>query len=137
MHKIKPQSFESRRNSSSCFFTRGGYVSCLRACLGARLLLQSPERFGGALTASLDSCAETKSASSVAQLNLAEFGGRCRKAMLGVCCKPTLILNDVWQDPRSSDCVADRLTECSEESGDPGRVGVRGQGSSCDPVRHA
>ena len=37
--QIKPNSFESRRNSSS--FTRGGCVSCLRACFGARLLLQS------------------------------------------------------------------------------------------------
>ena len=36
--QIKPKSFESRRNS---FFTRGGCVSCLRACLGARLLPQS------------------------------------------------------------------------------------------------
>ena len=36
--QIKPQSFESRRNS---FFTRGGCASCLRACLGARLLPQS------------------------------------------------------------------------------------------------
>ena len=36
--EIKPESFESRRNS---FFTRGGCVSCLRACLGTRLLPQS------------------------------------------------------------------------------------------------
>ena len=36
--QIKPKSFESRRNS---FFTRDGCVSCLRACLGARLLPQS------------------------------------------------------------------------------------------------
>ena len=36
--QIKPKSFESRRNS---FFTWGGCVSCLRACLGARLLPQS------------------------------------------------------------------------------------------------
>ena len=36
--QIKPKSFESRRNS---FFTRGGCASCLRACLGARLLPQS------------------------------------------------------------------------------------------------
>ena len=77
------------------FFTRGGCASCLRACLGARLLLQSyqypnskhwfttsslqlffyfftpggcfcchdsTQTFRTALTASLDSCAETKSA---------------------------------------------------------------------------
>ena len=37
--QIKPQSFESRRNS--LFFTRGGCASCLSACLGARLLPQS------------------------------------------------------------------------------------------------
>ena len=37
----KPQSFESRWNSLLLFLTRGGCVSCLRACFGARLLLQS------------------------------------------------------------------------------------------------
>ena len=36
--EIKRKSFESRRNSS---FARGGCASSLRACLGARLLLQS------------------------------------------------------------------------------------------------
>ena len=36
--QIKPKSFESRWNS---FFTLGGCASCLRACLGARLLPQS------------------------------------------------------------------------------------------------
>ena len=35
--QIKPKSFESRQNS----FTQGGCASCLHACLGARLLLQS------------------------------------------------------------------------------------------------
>ena len=39
--QIKPQSFKSRRNSFLFFFTLGGCVSCLRACFGARLLLQS------------------------------------------------------------------------------------------------
>ena len=39
--QIKPTSFESRRNSFSFFFTLGGCASCLRACLGARLLPQS------------------------------------------------------------------------------------------------
>ena len=33
--QIKPKLFKLRRNS---LFTRGGCVSCLRACLGARLL---------------------------------------------------------------------------------------------------
>ena len=37
--QIKRKSFESRQNS--LFFTRGGCVSCLRACLGTRLLPQS------------------------------------------------------------------------------------------------
>ena len=37
----KPKLFETRRNFFSSFFTRGGCVSCLRACLGARLLPQS------------------------------------------------------------------------------------------------
>ena len=32
--------FESRQNSFSSFFTRGGCASCLRVCLGARLLPQ-------------------------------------------------------------------------------------------------
>ena len=36
--QIKPKSFESKRNS---FSTRDGCASCLRACLGARLLPQS------------------------------------------------------------------------------------------------
>ena len=46
--QIKPKLFESSGNSFFSFFffflsffTRGGCVSCLRACLGARLLLQS------------------------------------------------------------------------------------------------
>ena len=46
--QIKPKPFESRRNF---FFTRGGCVSYLRACLGARLLLRSyfyPNFFEGA-----------------------------------------------------------------------------------------
>ena len=55
--QIKPKSFESRRNF---FFTRGGCVSCFRAWLGARLLPQS-YKFPK------------------------PFGGRCRKATLGVC----------------------------------------------------
>ena len=44
----------------------------------------STQRFRRALTASVDICMEIKSAPSVAYLNLAESGGRCRKAMLGV-----------------------------------------------------
>ena len=39
--QIKPKSFQSRRNFFSFFFSQGGCVSCLRACLGARLLPRS------------------------------------------------------------------------------------------------
>ena len=49
--QIKPKSFESRQNS---FLSRGGCVSCFRACLGARLLpvlpvflLESADHVGG------------------------------------------------------------------------------------------
>ena len=38
---IKPRSFELRWNFFLLFFTRGGCVSCLHACLGARWLPQS------------------------------------------------------------------------------------------------
>ena len=38
--QIKPQLFESRRNFLLLFYP-GGCVSCLRACFGVRLLLQS------------------------------------------------------------------------------------------------
>ena len=75
--QMKPKSFQSRQ---TFFFTRGGCVSCLRACLGTRLL----PVFRRALTVSVDSCTEIKSAPSVAYANIAEFGGRCRKVMLGV-----------------------------------------------------
>ena len=53
--------------------------------LGCFYSLISTETFRRALTGSVDSCAEIKSAPSVALLNLAEFGRRCRKAILGVC----------------------------------------------------
>ena len=71
--QIKPQSFESRRNSfsfssSSSFYTHGGCVSCLRGCLDARPLPYTviTQTFRRVLTASVDSCAEIKSAPSVA-----------------------------------------------------------------------
>ena len=59
--QINPQSFELRRNLfffSFFFFTQGGCVSCLRACLGARLfphscqyanLSEGADRVGGQL----------------------------------------------------------------------------------------
>ena len=39
--QTKPNLSESRQNSFFFFFTRGGCISCLRGCLGARLLPQS------------------------------------------------------------------------------------------------
>ena len=55
--------------------------ACALDCLYSHI---STRTFQRALTASVDSCAEIKSAPSVAKSNLAEFGGRRRKAMLGV-----------------------------------------------------
>ena len=46
--------------------------------------LISTQTFPRALTVSVDSCAEVKSGPSLAQPNLAEFGGRCQKVTLGV-----------------------------------------------------
>ena len=61
--------------------------------LGCFQSYQYTQTFRRALTASVDSCAEIKNAPSVALPILAEFGGGCRKAMLGVCsvtsCKAT------------------------------------------------
>ena len=48
------------------FFTRGGCVSCLRGRLGFHSHIISTQTFRGALTASVDSCAEIKSAPLVA-----------------------------------------------------------------------
>ena len=46
-----------------------------------------PKPFRGAPTESVDSCAEIKSAPSVALPVLAEFRGRFRKEVFGVCTK--------------------------------------------------
>ena len=83
--EIKSKSFESRRNSLFffLFFLRGvdaSHVYVRAWTLGCFHSQISTQIFRRALTASVDSCAEIKSAPSVA-----EFGGRCRKAMLGVC----------------------------------------------------
>ena len=64
-----------------------GWMRLMFACVLGQLLLQSywypnlsegADHVGGQLRGA-------KSAPSVAWLNLVEFGGRCRKAMLGVC----------------------------------------------------
>ena len=76
------------------------------ACLGARLRLQSYyyPNLWRALTASVDSCAEIKSAPSVAEENRAEFGGRCRKAMFGVWERPSVSVLE-----RSNACAHGRM----------------------------
>ena len=71
---IKPLTFESRRNSLSLFFfslsffVPGSNVSCLRGALALGCFYShiSKRTFRRALTRSLDSCAEIKSAPSVA-----------------------------------------------------------------------
>ena len=88
--QIKPKSFESRRNSFFLFFflflpgVDVLHVYVRAWALGCFHSLISTRTFRRALTASVDSCAEIKSVPSVTWLNLAEFGGRCRKAVLGV-----------------------------------------------------
>ena len=82
--QIKPKSFESRR---TLFFLPGvdaSHVYVRAWALGCFYSRISTQTFRRALTASVDSCAEIKSAPSVASPNLAAFGGRCRKAMIGV-----------------------------------------------------
>ena len=115
--QIKPKSFELRRNS---FFTRGGCASCLRACLGARLLPQSyqypnlsegADRVGGQLRRDKEcpfsgvtkfgrvwrkvpeSCARLYP-NSKHWFTTSFLGGRCRKAMLGV-----WVLIRLWKQP--------------------------------------
>ena len=64
---IKPQSFESRRNSSSSFFLPGvdaSHVYVRALALGCFYSHISTGTFRRALTASLDSCAEKKTAPS-------------------------------------------------------------------------
>ena len=65
-------------------FSRGGCASCLRACLGARLLPQSyqypnlsegADHVGGQLRGDKE-CPFS---------GVTKLGGRCRKAVLGVC----------------------------------------------------
>ena len=86
--QIKPQSFESRRNS---FFLPGvdaSHVYVRAWALGCYHSPISTQPFRRALTASVDSCAERVPLQWRNQIwqkpNLAEFGGWCRKVMLGV-----------------------------------------------------
>ena len=63
------------------FFTRDGCVSCLRGYLGAKSyqypdLSDGADRVGGELRGD-------KECPFSGVTNLAEFGGMCRKAMLG------------------------------------------------------
>ena len=87
-HSLFPR-LKPRRNSSSFFSSFLSGVDASRVYmraweLGCFYSHISTQTFRRALTASVDSCAEIKSDPSVAELNLAEFGGRCRKAVLGV-----------------------------------------------------
>ena len=72
-------------------FSYPGRTRLVLTCVLGRYVafsLISTGTFRRALTASVDSCAEIKSAPSVAyKPAVAEFGGRCRKAKLGVCWK--------------------------------------------------
>ena len=80
--EIKPKSFESRRTLFSFFFfflPRGGCTSCLHACLGFYNHI-STRTFRRALTTSLDSCAEIKSAPSVHSLEEGA-GKRCSECV--------------------------------------------------------
>ena len=64
---------------------------CVRAlALGCFYSHISIGTFRRALTASVDSCAEIKSALQWRNQIWEEFGGRCRKAMLGVCVRAKL-----------------------------------------------
>ena len=85
--QMKAKLFESRWNflfflpevDASHVYVRAWALGCFHS------LYQYPNLSEGAVRdASVDSCAEIKSAPSAAYLNLAEFGGRCWKAMLGV-----------------------------------------------------
>ena len=88
---IKPKSFESRRNSFIyIFYTRGGCVSCLRACLGIRLHPQSyqypnlsdgVDRVAGQLRRDKECPVSGVTSSS-------RVWRKMPKAMLGVCPKP-------------------------------------------------
>ena len=88
---IKSKTSESRQNS---FLIQGCRVSCLCVCLDIRCFhsLSSTQTFRRAAKASRDSYTEIKSAASVTPPVLAEFGGRCQKAMLGVCTRAPLTL---------------------------------------------
>ena len=90
--QIKPKSFESRRNSFFLFFflflpgVDALHVYMRAWALGCFHSLISTQTVRRALTASVDSCAEIPEEwpfSGVTKSGT-EFGGRCRKAMLGV-----------------------------------------------------
>ena len=98
--RIKPISFEPRRNSLSfSFFTRGGCASYLRACLGAWLLPQSyqypnlsegADRVGGQLRGYKDRVPLQWRNQIWPSFFSFFFLGRCMKAMLGVWIQPRL-----------------------------------------------
>ena len=77
---------------------------------------------------SVDNCAEIESAPSVAEPVLAEFGGRCRKAMQGVC--NSLFCTVQWVETMPTVNVAACCSVCDPVRPQTGprevRSGVRG-----------
>ena len=108
--QIKPKLFELRQNS---FFTRGGYVSCLRACLGARLLPQSYQyqnlledidRVGGQLRGDKECPFSDVTKSGRVWRKVPENGAR---SVYQHCCHGTLmpVLEPVMRRPCSVGCA--------------------------------
>ena len=92
--QMKPKSFESRRNA---FFTRGGCASCLRACLGARLLPQSyqyrnlsegADRVAGQLRRDKECPFSGVTKSGRVWRKVPESGARCERRLVSMtsCC---------------------------------------------------
>ena len=84
--QIKPKSFELRQTLFILPRVDASHVYMCAKALGCFHSLISTQTFQRALTASVDSCTEIKSAPSLALLNLAEFGGRCQEVVLECVC---------------------------------------------------
>ena len=120
--QMKAKSFESRRNFFSSFFTRGGCVSCLRGCVGARLLPQShqypnlsegADRVGGQLRGDKE-CPF----SGVTKFGRVWRLGRCRKAMLGSVPQRQRPQKQVSRAPQQQD-VRDNPPSCDSSAPPP------------------
>ena len=69
--------FESRGTDTPHVYMHAWTLGCFHGLIGTQTLHR-------ALTASVDSCVDIRSAPSVVQSVPAEFGGRCQKVRLGV-----------------------------------------------------